>query len=196
MYAHECLAVQVAKQLQGCCPHKYAAGPQVPHLEALVAALQEQEQADADLAAAEKVSLALCTSTCKLADPSILTGGCHHDLHAEPLCQGVQSLPPDASRLSCLTCSGGTQLLLQGCHPHMPRLWEAGWLWQFCESWGDLLQRLHVCELQAAEAARQDQEAQLQQLDHEIADLDGQLAQQGASQPTGEAVHQKPVAAD
>ena len=53
-----------------------------------------------------------------------------------------------------------------------------------------------MCKLQAAEAARQEQEAQLQQLGHQIADLDGQLAQQGASQPTGEAVTQKPVAQD
>ena len=49
-------------QLQGCFPHIYAADPQVPYLEALVAAFQEQEQADVALAAAEQVSLATCTA--------------------------------------------------------------------------------------------------------------------------------------
>lgn len=78
----------------------------------------------------------------------------------------------------------------------MSRLREAVRLCWFCESWGALLQRLFVCELQAAESARQEQEAQLQQLDHQIADLDGQLAQQGASQPTGEAVSQELEATD
>lgn len=90
----------VILQLYRCCPYRFAAGLQVPHLEALVAAFQEQEQADAALAAAEQVSLAISMSTCKVADPSFLecsAGGLHHDLHAEPVCQGDQYLLPAAS---------------------------------------------------------------------------------------------------
>ena len=120
LHAHGCLALKFARQLRRRCPSKYATALQVPHLEALVAAFQEQEQADAAQAAAEQVSYALGTSTCKIPDPSFCdhsAGGAQHDLHAEPVCQGDQSLLPDTTWRSCLCGNEGTQQLLQAVTP-------------------------------------------------------------------------------